>query len=379
MLRRGRRDRLWAVRHVDIDLERGESIGIIGRNGSGKSTTLSMLAGVTAPTEGVVEVNGRIAPLLRLGVGFDQELTGRENVYMNGMILGMTEKEIDRRFDDVVAFAELEQFIDTPVKFYSSGMLVRLGFSSAVSADPDLLIVDEVLAVGDISFQMRSFDRMLEMRENGATLVVVSHSMHAIRRLAETTIVLHDGDVHFRGPTGDAISMYHDLQRDSMASAAQLTGEETESVHVLSFEMLDTDGNPTANVSYGESATFLMKVRFDDPVEHAVFGIAITTESQQLVYAENSAEHGLMTIDGGQERTFRIAVKMSLVSGSYSAIGGVTWGSVVKSRVNALPKIFYVSGRRLVRGVADLDATFEIADAAPTRDGRSEVLPHDDQ
>src|SRR5581483_2154962 len=180
----------------------------IGRNGSGKSTTLAMLAGVTAPTEGVVRVRGRLAPLLQLGVGFDQELTGRENVFVNGTILGMSASEIRGSFDEIVAFSEMADFIDTPVKFYSSGMVVRLGFAAAVAAEPDLLIVDEVLAVGDVAFQIKSFERMLAVRERGTTIVVVSHNMSSIRQLADSVVVLHQGEVRYRGAPSEGIWLY---------------------------------------------------------------------------------------------------------------------------------------------------------------------------
>jgi ABC-type polysaccharide/polyol phosphate transport system ATPase subunit len=359
MLRRGKRGRLWAVRHLDLELNRGDSVAIIGRNGSGKSTTLSMLAGVTAPTEGSVQLKGRLAPLLRLGVGFDQELTGRENVYMNGMILGMTEKEIAGRFDDIVAFSELEEFIDTPVKFYSSGMLVRLGFASAVSASPDVLVVDEVLAVGDVSFQMRSFDRMLEMRDNGATLVVVTHNMQAVRHLANSAIVLHDGTAVFSGSTADAISKYHELQQQSMTQANQLGGSDDASVTVTSFEVMDAGGYPAAHFSSGECATFVMRARFNEKASEAAFGIAISTESAQFVYVDSSVKEGLRTFDAG-EYTFRFIVPLNLVSGSYHAAGALQWGKTLRKQARGETKVFYVSGRAGIGGIADLGATLEV-------------------
>jgi ABC-type polysaccharide/polyol phosphate transport system ATPase subunit len=359
MLRRGKRGKLWAARHVDLSVERGEAIGVIGRNGSGKSTTLGMLAGVTAPSEGIVRVNGRLAPLLRLGVGFEQELTGRENVFINGMILGMTTKEVEQRFDSIVAFAEMEQFIDTPVKFYSSGMLVRLGFASAVAAEPDLLIVDEVLAVGDLSFQFRSFERMMEMRDNGATLVVVSHNMAAIRRLVERTMVLHKGEVKYLGPTTEAISIYHDLMRDAMREQRGET-DAAPTVDVLSFEMFGEGGLPTSNVRSGETVTFRMQVRFDETIHDAMFGINIASEAGQFVYGENSVETVKQTFNAGEVYTFKMNAPLGLTSGSYTASGGVHWGAAVKGQVNSTAKIFYVTGRPLTRGLVDLNATFEV-------------------
>ncbi|MHB8467786.1 MAG: ABC transporter ATP-binding protein, partial [Acidimicrobiales bacterium] len=208
---RTRRSTLWALRGATFDVAPGESVGVIGRNGSGKSTLLRMLAGVTAPTEGRVRIAGRVAPLIAVGVGFHPELTGRENVYVNGTVLGLAKDEIDARFDDIVRFAEIKPFIDTPVKFYSSGMFVRLGFAVSVLAEPDVLLVDEVLAVGDINFQLRCFDRMAELQARGTTIVVVSHNLNAVRNMCRRTIVIHDAEMRFDGETNDAISLYHDL------------------------------------------------------------------------------------------------------------------------------------------------------------------------
>src|SRR5579875_711372 len=189
-----RRDRLWALRGVDLDVEDGESFGVIGRNGSGKSTLMMLVGGITAPTEGSLRVWGRVAPLISVGVGFHRELTGRENIYVNGTVLGLTRRQIDRRLDAIVDFAEVEQFIDTPVKFYSSGMFVRLGFAVAVHADPDVLIVDEVLAVGDLAFQVKCYERMNEIRSRGTTVVMVSHHLGAVRRMCERVRCCTTGD-----------------------------------------------------------------------------------------------------------------------------------------------------------------------------------------
>jgi ABC-type polysaccharide/polyol phosphate transport system ATPase subunit len=376
LLKRGRRGRLWAVRHVDLRVEEGQAIGILGRNGSGKSTTLSMMAGVTAPTEGRVRVTGRIAPLLRLGVGFDQELTGRENVYVNGMILGMTSKQIEQKFDEIVAFAELENFIDTPVKFYSSGMIVRLGFASAVAADPSLLIIDEVLSVGDVAFQVKSFDRMIEMREAGATLVVVSHNLQAIRRITDQAIVLHDGAMKFQGKTADAISTYHDLLRESVRSTTM--GEEyvaSDVMTILSHELLDESGLPTANVESGQTVSFMLRIRLDETIDNVVFALQILTETGQIAYAENTGVDEAETLHAGEVHTFRATVPMRLASGSYVAGAGIRWGSSFQQQAMGPSIPFYVSGRRRVRGVTDLEARFEMGTEAPAGDVTGDGVP----
>ena len=185
---KNKRTHLWALRDVDLEVGPGETVGVIGRNGFGKSTMLRILAGVTAPTTGVVSVAGRVAPLISVGVGFHPELTGRENVYVNGTILGMSRKDIDRRFDDIVEFSEVGDFIDTPVKFYSSGMFVRLGFSVAVASSPDVLLLDEVLAVGDFAFQQKCFERIGEIQKQGTIVLMVSHNIDAVRRLCSRVL-----------------------------------------------------------------------------------------------------------------------------------------------------------------------------------------------
>lgn len=381
IFKRGTRGHLWAVRHLDLDVMPGDAIGMIGRNGSGKSTSLSMLAGVTAPTEGVVRVKGRLAPLLKLGVGFNNELTGRENVFVNGVILGMSTKEIERRFDDIVAFAEMARFIDTPVKFYSSGMLVRLGFASALAADPDLLIIDEVLSVGDVAFQMRCFDRMQELRDNGTTLVVVSHNLGAIRRLAEKVIVLHDGETKFFGGTNEAVGIYHDLLRESLLQTEAEASESGGAVSILSFDLYADDGRPTSNLRTGEMAEFRMRARFNESVEDAIFGISIVTETGQFVYGENSVSQGTRDFKAGELVTLRMRAPAMLVTGTYSGTAGIVWGKGERHRVRSPSKAFYIAGRPLVRGVADLRSSFEVegSEAEPhaAPDGLTSEVPEE--
>src|SRR5271166_7157092 len=181
---------LWALRDVSFEVREGETVGILGRNGSGKSTLLKCVCGVLRPTDGQVVVRGKLAGLLELGAGFQQELSGRENIYLNGSMLGMSKREVDRVFDDVVAFAELEQFIDNQVKFYSSGMYVRLGFAVAVNVQPDVLVIDEVLAVGDERFQRKCMERIKQFQEEGRTILFVSHSPDTVRSICDRGIVL---------------------------------------------------------------------------------------------------------------------------------------------------------------------------------------------
>jgi lipopolysaccharide transport system ATP-binding protein len=199
---------IWALRDVSLQIRRGEILGIIGRNGAGKSTLLKVLSRITAPTQGVVRIKGRIASLLEVGTGFHPELTGRENVFLNGTILGMTRAEIRRKFDDIVDFAEVGEFIDTPVKRYSSGMYVRLAFAVAAHLEPDVLIVDEVLAVGDMAFQQKCLGKMDDVAQGGRTVIFVSHNMAAIAQLTRRCLVFDHGVLQHDGATAEAVGRY---------------------------------------------------------------------------------------------------------------------------------------------------------------------------
>jgi lipopolysaccharide transport system ATP-binding protein len=199
---------LWAVRNISLEIGQGEVVGIIGRNGAGKSTLLKLLARITEPTEGVSRTRGRVCSLLEVGVGFHAELTGRENIFLNGAILGMSKVEIDNKFDEIVAFAEIERFIDTPVKWYSSGMYVRLAFGVAATMEPETLVVDEVLAVGDAAFQRKCIEKMTNVAREGRTIVFVSHNMALISSFCERIIYLESGRIKADGPTQDILSQY---------------------------------------------------------------------------------------------------------------------------------------------------------------------------
>ena len=198
----------FALKHIDLDVRQGESWGFVGRNGSGKSTLLKLITGILRPYEGTVAVSGTVAPLLELSAGFDMELTGRENIMMNGLILGMTEKQIQERFDDIVSFSELQDFLDVPVKNYSSGMRSRLGFSVATSARADILIADEVLSTGDKAFQKKCEGRMQELLDGGTTLLLVSHSSDTVRRMCGKAMWLDHGEMRMTGSTEEVVTAY---------------------------------------------------------------------------------------------------------------------------------------------------------------------------
>jgi ABC-type polysaccharide/polyol phosphate transport system ATPase subunit len=217
-------EEFWALKDVSFEIRRGERVGIIGRNGAGKSTLLKILSRITEPTTGRVEIRGRVASLLEVGTGFHPELTGRENIYLNGAILGMTRREIRAKFDEIVDFAEVEKFLDTPVKRYSSGMYVRLAFAVAAHLEPEILVVDEVLAVGDAKFRKKCLDKMNDISTSeGKTVLLVSHQLEAITTLCERCILLHKASIHKDGETEDAIQAYDDLlfQKKTMLTTAK--------------------------------------------------------------------------------------------------------------------------------------------------------------
>jgi lipopolysaccharide transport system ATP-binding protein len=214
-------EEFWALKEVNFEINRGEVVGIIGRNGAGKSTLLKILSRITEPTEGCVRINGRVASLLEVGTGFHGELTGRENIYLNGAILGMRRAEIRRKFDEIVAFAEIEKFLDTPVKRYSSGMYVRLAFAVAAHLEPEILLVDEVLAVGDAEFQRRSLGKMSDVAKGGRTVLFVSHNLGAIRRLCSHAFLFESGKVALDGSVDAALTAYERLCRSLSRSVVR--------------------------------------------------------------------------------------------------------------------------------------------------------------
>lgn len=258
----GRKEDFWALKNIGFEIRKGEKVGIIGKNGAGKSTLLKLLSRITEPTEGRIELLGKVSAMLEVGTGFNPELTGRENVYLNGAILGMTKAETDAKFDRIVAFSEIGRFIDTPVKRYSSGMFVRLAFAVASHLDPDILIVDEVLAVGDQKFRQKCLDRMNEIAAADNTILCVSHQMNVIRDLCDRVIVLHEGAIVYDGDVEGGICLYNekdgmvDEDRCDLSSASRLANTQNGAV-LLSYEALNT-----ANRRNGEDAPLCFQLRW---------------------------------------------------------------------------------------------------------------------
>lgn len=266
---------LWALQDVSLDIQQGEVLGIIGRNGAGKSTLLKVLSRVTAPTSGRIRVKGRIASLLEVGTGFHPELTGRENIFLNGAILGMTKAEVARKFDEIVAFSEIEAFIDTPVKRYSSGMYVRLAFAVAAHLDPEIMVVDEVLAVGDAAFQKKCLGKMGDVAKGGRTVLFVSHNMQAIAQITTSAIVLDKGTVAFRGSAPDAIVHYMAQGMGGAGSRGEYVApaKPHAAVHVERARVV-TSGTGQVHF-WGNPLTIELQVRVNVPQSNLCIGVQI--------------------------------------------------------------------------------------------------------
>ncbi|QKT02477.1 ABC transporter ATP-binding protein [Ectothiorhodospiraceae bacterium 2226] len=268
----GRNDILWSLRDVSFDVDQGEVVGIIGRNGAGKSTLLKILSRITPPTLGELEIRGRISSLLEVGTGFHPELTGRENVYLNGTILGMTKREVDRKFDEIAAFAAIDRFLDTPVKRYSSGMKVRLAFAVAAHLEPEILIIDEVLAVGDAAFQRKCLNKMQEVGQEGRTVLFVSHNVPAVSRLCSRVIMLDQGRLLHDGPTGEVISRYVNAGMGTMAVREWAENEAPGSDlgHLRAVRIRDESGQIAGSVDIRRPITVEMEYELHESGHHVL-------------------------------------------------------------------------------------------------------------
>lgn len=252
----------WALKDINFEVKEGEVLGIIGKNGAGKSTLLKILSQISEPTSGRIEINGRVASLLEVGTGFHPELSGRENIYMNGTILGMTKKEIDLKLDEIIDFSGVEKFIDTPVKFYSSGMKVRLGFSVAAHLDPEILIIDEVLAVGDFEFQKKCLGKMEDVSRNqGRTVLFVSHQMDAIVRLCSRVLVLKEGQIFYEGNPSTAVKKYLGIEETEFQAIAKFEIEKDLPTSILKVELISNSKVLQANVEIHEGIE--VKIKFE--------------------------------------------------------------------------------------------------------------------
>jgi homopolymeric O-antigen transport system ATP-binding protein len=295
-----RREEFWALKHVSFQVEPGQTLAIIGTNGSGKSTALKLLSKIIHPTSGAISVKGRVAALLELGTGFHPDLTGRENIFLNGSIIGLSRVQINQRLDKIIQFAELDRFIDVPVRNYSSGMVVRLGFAVATYVDADILLVDEVLAVGDQAFQTKCMQRIHDLQERGATIVFVSHDLASVQRLCQRAIWLDQGQVYAEGDPRDVITQYMSERgggkegwaissKDAQAKTIRWGSGE---ITIERFEMLDDQGRPSEVFITGEKMVIRLWYRSKVSVQSPAFGVGIFDENGGLVVSPNCVEDG---------------------------------------------------------------------------------------
>lgn len=283
---------LWALKDINFQVQQGEVLGIIGRNGAGKSTLLKILSRVTAPTTGECRVKGRIASLLEVGTGFHPELTGRENIYLNGAILGMSKAEISRKFDEIVAFSGVEQFIDTPVKRYSSGMYVRLAFAVAAHLEPEILLVDEVLSVGDAAFQKKCLGKMGDVAHEGRTVLFVSHNMAAVQKLCEMAYLLEQGHIIASGSAMTVVDAYYKATMDRENSATGVRSVPQGTIRYLSWCVKNSSTGDPYSCYTGGPCTISLQLGVRRIVKEANFGIALWASDGSLVWAMRNLDHG---------------------------------------------------------------------------------------
>jgi ABC-type polysaccharide/polyol phosphate transport system ATPase subunit len=347
----------WAVRDVSLELRRGETLGVIGRNGSGKSTLLQMIAGVLQPTTGQVRVNGRVAAMLELGSGFNPEYSGRENVFLNGAIFGVSRAEMEKRFDAIAAFADIDEFIDRPVKTYSSGMFMRLAFSAATSIDADLLLVDEALAVGDIFFRQKCYQRLEGLRQKGMAIVLVSHAMTEVEQFCRRSILLHHGRELFEGVSTEAVKRYYLVDQEDRAAAAAERAKKKGTRPPDNFEidaekfqqpwpdrdrsidltdipqvtngwarctgawLCDQHGQSAHAFEQAEVASFFYEFEILHDIETPVGGVVITNDKGITVHGKSTLEYGSDVpgaVRAGTLLRFRQDIAMEIATGEYT-------------------------------------------------------------
>ena len=318
-----------ALQGVSFEIKKGETVGIIGRNGSGKSTLLQLICGVLKPTLGTVMVNGRVSALLELGAGFNPEFTGRENVYFQGAVMGMTKEVMDQRFDDIAAFADIGEFIDQPVRTYSSGMFVRLAFAVAVHVEPDVLVIDEALSVGDVIFQHKSKKRVREMIDFGTSLLMVSHDRNTVTSTCNRCIFLDGGRMEMDSLPSDVFDYYHakaaaksgdhiSLNQLDSGRAQVISG--TGEAHVEHIRLLDSNNQEIGSVEVGAPVVLEFVVRAYQPIPRLVLGFTIRDSFGQQIYGTNTNSFGKTLIDVpvGGGGVFRFSFRASMGTGSYS-------------------------------------------------------------
>lgn len=361
-----------AVDNVSFALRPGEALGIIGPNGAGKTTLLKLLAGVTQPTRGRITMQGRFAALIELGAGFHPELTGRENIFLNGALLGLSKAEIQRRFAEIVDFAGVGAFLDTPVKRYSSGMYARLGFAIAAHVEPNVLLVDEVLAVGDYAFQQKCYAHMARLqRQQGTALIFVSHNMEAVRRVCTQGLVMYRGQAIFQGSAGEAVIRYSDALRQAARQTQPTVPSEgglTERVMTFDAEigrvtLCNQQGEPITVVHSGERVRVLVEIQFNKAVIHPIFSFTIRTPDGRLVYDTTTRWRQMLTPDFAAGERCQVAYELDLplLEGEF-ALGVDVIATDFSHYYDRLERAlsFWVQSGTAAQGLVDLQATIAI-------------------
>jgi len=358
-----RQEEFWALHNINFDIRVGEVVGVIGRNGAGKSTLLKVLSRITEPTRGRVRIRGRVASLLEVGTGFHPELTGRENIFLNGAILGMTRTEIQGKFDEIVAFAEIEKFLDTPVKRYSSGMYVRLAFAVAAHLEAEILMIDEVLAVGDAAFQKKCLGKMGDVAQAGRTILFVSHNMGPVSQLCHKAMLLDGGTIQCFGDVGQTIGHY--LSDISLASAIELEHFKgsrrglREFAEIKSIAIFDTNRQPTTVFGMGETLAIRLGIHCKKHVNGAIFGIMLRNSIGILIHDFRSAFDGFFPAFAPGLNVLEVTVPtLSVYPGQYTIGAWIQQqiGIASDDYVNDALKISIIDKKLL----GDANANFEI-------------------
>ena len=363
--RRHDTERFWALRGVDFKIERGQTVGVVGPNGSGKSSLLGLVAGTITPSEGTVRATGRISSLLELGAGFHPDLSGRENVFLNAAILGIPRADVRRRFDAIVDFAGLREFIDMPVKHYSSGMYVRLAFAVAVEMDPDILLIDEVLAVGDMAFQMKCLDRIRDFQKRGKTILFVSHALDMVEEFCDEVFLIHDGRLIQRGKPGDVIFSY---LRAYMVRLGLLNVEEhgTREVEIRQVRLLDAAGQEAATFFTGQPLIVEVRYQANRPVEKPVFGFNLKTGNGFYVFGSNTqiAKYPIASIAG--DGLMRLTIDpLTLMAGRFFLSLSIhSWDHAVQYHRQEDLHPFIVKDASEHKGLFQLNTAWELKPAS---------------
>lgn len=341
---RAHKEDFWALSDVSLAIHAGSTIGLIGHNGSGKSTLLKVIGGIIQPTSGTVQQRGRIAALLELGAGFHPDLTGRENVFLNASVLGLSAEETQAQFASILDFSGVGDFIDTQIKFYSSGMYVRLAFAIAVHTDPDILLVDEVLAVGDEQFQQKCLDKIREFQAEGRTIIIVSHALDQIAALCDRVILMNRGQMVFDGVPTTAIDRFRELLVHNAVGEARPT-EQSSAVEIDAIRIGPREGGPRTEFAPGESIALDIDIRVERPVERWAIGFSVDTSMGQMALASNTDILGIELPPLRENRSVRIEiVGAEFGPGTYSVNANVSGISVAASHSLTQGASFTVSG-----------------------------------